>query len=48
MEPWHWAIVLKPFALLALFSVVALIAYPLRKYLPEGQLKRLLLFSWKV
>ena len=47
MEPWHWAIVLKPFALLALFTVVALIAYPLRK-LPDCKLKRFLFFSWRV
>jgi hypothetical protein len=48
MEPWHWAIILKPFGLLVLFTFVALLVYPLRKHLPEGRLKRFLFFSWKV
>ena len=48
MEGWQLAIVLKPFGLLILFGFVALLVYPLRKYLPEGRLKRFLFFSWKV
>jgi hypothetical protein len=48
MEPWHWALILKPFGLLVLFSFVALLVYPLRKHLPEGRLKRFLFISWKV
>jgi hypothetical protein len=48
VEPWHWALILKPFGLLVLFCAVALMVYPLRRWLPEGRLKRFLFFSWKV
>ena len=43
-----WAIVIKPFALFVLFCSIAALVYPLRKYLPEGRLKRFLFFSWRV
>lgn len=42
-----WAVVLKPFGLLVLFTVIALLVYPLRK-LPDSKLKRFLFFSWKI
>jgi len=48
MEPWMWAIVLKPLGLLLLFSFTWWCATLLRKHLPDGKLKRFLLFSWKV
>ena len=44
LEPWQWAILIKPFML---FVVTVLILYPARmamtRYFPEGKLKRLLL-----
>ena len=44
MEPWQWAIYLRPFVLLA---VILLVCLPIRlaaqRYLPEGKVKRLLL-----
>lgn len=44
MEPWLIALIVKPFALLA---VTVLVLYPAtllaRRYIPEGRLKRLLL-----
>jgi hypothetical protein len=43
-----WAIVLKPFALIVLFGFTWYCARLARSYLPEGRLKRILLFSWKV
>ena len=42
MEPWHWAIVLKPFALLDLFGSVAFFAYLIRPLLPNNFLVALL------
>lgn len=48
MEPWLLAIILKPFGLLLLFGLVALLVFPLRKHMPEGRLKRILFFSWRV
>ena len=42
MEPWHWAILLKPFALLALFGSVAFVAYLIRPFLPNNFLVELL------
>jgi hypothetical protein len=41
-------LILKPFGLLVLFCAVALMVYPLRRWLPEGRLKRFLFISWKV
>lgn len=45
VEPWQWAIVLKP---LVFFILAGLVLYPARRavmrWLPEGKLKRLLLF----
>jgi hypothetical protein len=43
-----WAVVLKPFVLLVLFFLIALLVLPIKKYLPEGRLKRFLFFSWRV
>jgi hypothetical protein len=48
VEPWHWAIILKPFGLLIFFGIVALLVYPLRRWMPDCWLKRFLFFSWKV
>lgn len=42
------AIVLKPFVAIVLFGFVALpISLVIKKYLPEGRLKRLLFFTWR-
>ena len=45
MEPWLIAVAIKP---LVLFALSALVLYPARKltekYLPDGKLKRILLF----
>lgn len=44
LEPWQWALVFKP---LAVLLVAVLICAPVRwltlRYLPEGRIKRLLL-----
>ncbi len=48
MEPWMWAVVLKPFALIVLFTFTWSCARLVRMYLPDGRLKRFLLISWKV
>lgn len=43
MEPWHWAVLLKP---LALIFFVGAVVYPIRwacrRYVPEGRFKRIL------
>jgi hypothetical protein len=47
VESWQWALVLKP---LVLFVLCAAVLYPARRavmrWLPEGKLKRVLLFRW--
>lgn len=48
MEPWHWAIVLKPFGLIVLFGFTWCCARLVRKHLPDGRIKRFLLISWRV
>ena len=48
MEPWHWAILLKPFFLFLMFIPGAILVWWLRRYLPDSRLKRILFFSWKV
>jgi hypothetical protein len=48
MEPWMWAIVLKPFALIVLFGFTLAVTRAIKPYIPEGRLKRFLYFSWKV
>jgi hypothetical protein len=43
VEPWQIAIVLRPFALLILFGAIVIpIELVLRRFWPEGQLKRIL------
>lgn len=48
MEGWQWALLLKPFGLLIMFLPGAYFAWWLRKRLPDGRLKRILFYSWKV
>ena len=48
IEGWQLAIVLKPFGLLLMFLPGAVIAWWLRRALPDGALKRFLFISWKV
>ena len=48
IEGWHIALLIKPFALVVLFGGTFLVARFMRKNLPDGRLKRFLLFSWKV
>lgn len=48
MEPWHVALLVKPLALIVLFGFTYACMRLAKHYLPEGRLKRLLLFSWKV
>lgn len=42
------AIVVKPLGLILLFGFTYLCMRAVRRWLPEGKLKRFLLFSWKV
>jgi len=38
MEPYHWAILLKPFGALILFGCIALpISLVIKRFLPEGR-----------
>lgn len=48
MEGWHLALLLKPLGLLAIFAPGAVIVYFLRRRLPHGLIRRVLLFSWRV
>ena len=48
MEGWQWAILLKPFGLLLMLAPGAALVWWLKKKLPAGKLRRILLFSWKV
>ena len=48
MEGWQISILIRPFALLAMFAPGAVIVYLLRRRLPDCWLKRFLLFSWRV
>ena len=48
MEGWQWALVLKPFGLLLMFLPGAVLVWWLKRHLPEGKLRRILLFSWRV
>ena len=48
MEPWHFAVMLKPFLLLLLFIPGAVIAWWIKWRIPHGAIKRFLLISWKV
>lgn len=42
------AVAIKPLALIALFGFTYVCMRVVKKRLPEGRLKRFLLFSWKV
>ena len=48
MEGWQWALVLKPFILFVYLIPGALLVWWLRRLMPDGKLKRFLLFSWRV
>lgn len=49
IEPWILAIIVKPFALAVLFLVIVWpIERAISRLLPEGRLKRILFFSWRV
>ena len=48
MQTWQVAILIKPYVLLIMFLPGALVASWLRRVLPEGRMKRILLFSWTV
>lgn len=47
MEPWMWAVLLKPFAFLVLAVLVLIPArMAAQRFIPEGKLKRILL--WRI
>lgn len=48
MEPWALAVFAKPFAAFGLFFVAAYIARAVMRRLPNGKLKRILGFTWRV
>jgi hypothetical protein len=48
MESWHIALLLKPIGLLVLFGCVLVIARVILHFVPEGRVKRFLLYRWKV
>lgn len=45
---WQLAIVLKPFILLLLFSPGAVASHAIRRHMPQGRFKDILLISWRV
>ena len=49
MEPWLIALLVKPLVALVVIGGIALpIRLAVQKWMPDGKLKRFLLFSWKV
>lgn len=48
MEPWMWAVVLKPLGLIILFGFTFIIARWLNRVLPDSRLKRFLFIRWTV
>lgn len=48
MEGWMLAVVLKPLGLLVLLCGTRALAAPVRRYMPDCWLKRVLFISWKV
>lgn len=48
MEGWQVALIMKPIILLILFGTVRALTFPLYRWMPEGKLKRILFFSWRV
>lgn len=48
MEGWQWALVLKPFGLLLMFTPGAVLVWYLKRNFPHGIIRRILLFSWRV
>ncbi len=48
MEGWELALVLKPLGLLLMFAPGALLVWYLKRNLPQGWLRKILLFSWRV
>lgn len=48
MEPFAWAIILKPFLLVLYLLPGAALAWYLRKRMPDCGLKRILFYSWRV
>jgi hypothetical protein len=46
MDGWQLSLILKPLILLALFGLICLPArFAVMKWMPEGKLKRILLFT---
>jgi hypothetical protein len=46
MDPWMWAVLLKPFAFLVLAAVVLIPArLAVQRFMKDGKLKRLLLWE---
>lgn len=48
MDPWLWAVALKPFGLLLMFAPGALLVRYIKYNMPDSKLRRFLLISWKV
>ncbi len=49
MQSWHLAIALKPLiALVIMLAIVLPVKWLFLHAIPEGRLKRILFYSWKV
>lgn len=48
MEGWQWALVLKPFGVFLLCVPGAMIVWWMKRNMPQGLARRILLFSWRV
>lgn len=48
MEGWQIALVVKPIGLLILCAPGAALAYFLKRRMPHGALRRILLYSWRI
>jgi len=48
METWFIALLIKPFVAFVILFSAAVISAALLKRMPEGRLKKILSFSWRV
>lgn len=48
MDGWQIALLLKPLGLVVLFSFTYIVARLIARLIPEGRIKRILFFKWKV
>lgn len=45
---WLFALFVKPFVAMALFTFALVVSLVVKRFMPECKLKRILFFSWRV